>query len=278
MLLLLPLALGGGLGVLVLGTWNIFRRTTPHLSNEDLLHEDTAVAQDTKMQIVHKLSDEDRDELKKAFAKGEDFLWIYNLGQPLGDDSDDCSLDKEQYAQQVSYMMEFLIQIAESFGHIIKCTDKEGNYLGAICLMPPVHHRLCRAYMMKTAITGLGQPPEIVRNDPERYARFSSFEQTLEHHEDVMKGEYADNHWYVQTLGVAVSAQGKRVGSRLLKQAVHLAGDLPIFLDCHDGNVAFYQKNGYQVKKRYRIQPKATSGSKQVVEGFPFNGMVYHHK
>ena len=271
MILLLSLTLGGVL--VVLGTWNVFRRRIPHFSDEDLLHEDFVVAQDTKMQIVHKLSDRDRDKLKKAFALGDDFLWIYNLGQPLDD-----SLDKERYAQQVSYMMEFIIQIAESYGHVMTCTDKEGNYLGAMCLIPPVHHMLYKAYMIKTAIAGLGQPPEVVRNDPERNARFAAFEQTLEHHEDVMKGKYADNHWYVQTLGVAVSAQGKRVGSRLLKQAVHLAGDVPIFLDCHDGNVAFYEKNGYQVKKRYTIQPKVPSSNKHDIEGFPFNGMVYHRK
>jgi hypothetical protein len=41
-----------------------------------------------------------------------------------------------------------------------------------------------------------------------------------------------NNHWYVLNQGVAVTAQRKRIRPRSLQQTTHLAGDLPLYLEC----------------------------------------------
>jgi ribosomal protein S18 acetylase RimI-like enzyme len=274
--MILFLALGGlitAAGAAAACWKNVFRRRDVDLTDADLMPEDPSITKNTKMTVVRKLTSVDRAALKQAFAESPEFVWIYS-GKSNVQLLDPTALKKLE--EQNSYMMEFVILLAESYGHIIKCVDNEsGTYQGSICLIPPVSSSLYMAYMLKTML-GVGKPPSAITEDAVRNARFKSFGQTIEQHHDVMKD--AHKHWYVLVLGVGVSAQGKRVGTRLLQQAAYLAGDLPVFLECHDGNVAFYQKNGYELKKRYMFGPaysKDVKCSASDEAQFPFDAMVY---
>lgn len=40
------------------------------------------------------------------------------------------------------------------------------------------------------------------------------------------------------------------------------APSLPIFLECHNSNVGFYEKNGYEIKKTHVMSPKSDSEDK----------------
>jgi len=94
-------------------------------------------------------------------------------------------------------------------------------------------------------------------------ARFLSFGQSEQHHHEIMQDCLKD-HWHILNLGVAPS-----VGRCLLEQAIHLAGQKPLFLECHNENVSYYEKFGFQRKKNYDFQtPRDESKST-----FSFNAM-----
>ena len=73
-------------------------------------------------------------------------------------------------------------------------------------------------------------------------------------------------------LGVSPAAQGKGVGRKLIAAAAELAGDLPMYLECSDDNVPFYQKQGFTLAKQFLITPK---GNLEDAMPFPYNGMVH---
>jgi len=77
-------------------------------------------------------------------------------------------------------------------------------------------------------------------------------------------------HWQVINLGVVPNAQGRGVGTALLQAAFEIAGDLPVYLACQDGNVFFFQKNGFAVSQRFMLEPKGMENA----TSFPFNAMV----
>mmetsp|Transcript_36209 Transcript_36209/g.87649 ORF Transcript_36209/g.87649 Transcript_36209/m.87649 type:complete len:266 (+) Transcript_36209:36-833(+) len=237
--------------------WNTFRRRTPHLTQEDLLPDPL----NDDLQVVRRFTEEDSAGLKEAFGSSRDFVWILKDGDNLeGEDADDM-------ASLTSYLMDFLIYIADRYGHIIKSVDKDGKYQGSLVLIPPVKPFLYKAYEF-ASIAHNGKPPSFVWDDASRKARFHAFTEREKRHHEVMH-DCIDDHWNVLILGVAPSAQGKRVGSRLLQQAIHLGGDKPLFLDCHNGNVPYYEKHGFQVGKNYAFEtPKGTSKS-----AFYYNAM-----
>ena len=122
---------------------------------------------------------------------------------------------------------------------------------------------------MRTVVS-LGKPPASDMGK-EVEARFSAFGVTLEEHHAIMKD--CKPHWYVPNLAVAESAQGKGVGRILNHVAIAMANGEPLYLDCHDDNVAFYSKMGYEVKKNFIIMPKTESSA-----SFPFNGMTHGYQ
>jgi len=104
-------------------------------------------------------------------------------------------------------------------------------------------------------------------------ARFDGFRVLEREHQQFMKDQ---PHWYVSTLGVLSAAQGRGIGRMLVETAKTLAGSLPLYLECHDDNVAFYQKCGLKVHTRFMLKP----GSQASQDGpdaaaFPYNSMVY---
>lgn len=254
------LGLGFGLAKIAFAgsIWNVFRRRIPDLTQDDLLlHNDPVVHHhaDDDLRVVRKLTEGDKLGLKAAFCTSPHFIWLLK-----GDDKLKGEEDFRKMASVTSYLMDFIIYLAENYGHIIKSVDEDGNYQGSIVLIPPVTPLLYKAYAFQ-AMMRIGKPPSCLWDDAGRRARFSAFSDIDRYHHDVMQ-DCIDDHWYVLNLGVAPSAQGKRVGTRLLQQAIHLAGDKPLFLNCHNGNVAYYEKYGFECSKNYAFEtPKGTSNA-----------------
>jgi hypothetical protein len=168
----MPYVIIGGLVIastFLAGTaWIVLQRRQPYLTEDALLSD--ASNSTNHLLVLRRSTEADRAALKQVFAKSPDFVWIHNNGNPLSEN------DEAPLAEQVSYMMEFVFQIAESYGHIIKSVDKDGNYQGSTCLIPAVSPSLCNAYEIKAIVTGVGKPPSIIWDHPERKARFESFE------------------------------------------------------------------------------------------------------
>ena len=236
--------------------WNVLRRQIPDLTQNDLLPDPT-----NDLQVVRKLTEKDKAGIKEAFRNSADFVWIVKDGEKLTED------DADDMAATTSYLVDFIIYLSENYGYLIKSVDKDGNFQGILGLIPPVSSFHYKAYNF-AALSHLGTPPSCIWNDVGRKARFHAFGETEKRHHEVMN-DCVDSHYYLHMLAVAPSAQGKRVGTRLIQQAIHLAGDKPLFLDCHNGNVAYYEKYGFKSLKNYPFQPaKDTSKST-----FYFNAM-----
>eukprot|EP00543_Licmophora_paradoxa_P006695 CAMPEP_0202443792 /NCGR_PEP_ID=MMETSP1360-20130828/2970_1 /ASSEMBLY_ACC=CAM_ASM_000848 /TAXON_ID=515479 /ORGANISM="Licmophora paradoxa, Strain CCMP2313" /LENGTH=264 /DNA_ID=CAMNT_0049059581 /DNA_START=145 /DNA_END=939 /DNA_ORIENTATION=+ len=228
---------------------NLLRRRIPDLAQDDLLPDPT-----NDLKVIRNFTEQDKAGLKAAFGDSPDFIWILKDGAKL--EKEDAS-DMES---GTSYLMDFVFYLAENYGHIIKSVDKGGNFQGSIVLVPPVTPFHYKAYTF-AAMAHCGKPPPALWGDANRKARFDAFADISGPHHEAMH-DCLDDHWYLLNLGVSPSAQGKRVGTRLLKQAIHLAGDKPLFLECHNGNAPYYEKYGFQCKKNYPFAaPEGTSRS-----------------
>jgi GNAT superfamily N-acetyltransferase len=80
--------------------------------------------------------------------------------------------------------------------------------------------------------------------------RFNAFTKALGGNHPVVM--VTQDHWHIGNVGVAKTAQGKGVGSNLMKTALSVIKDHDtttgkarrVYLECHDGNVPFYNKMG----------------------------------
>jgi GNAT superfamily N-acetyltransferase len=122
------------------------------------------------------------------------------------------------------------------------------------------------AWMVQTGIR-LGAPP--LQDDAGIAERFKSFGVTKDYHHKVMGDK---NHWWVATLAVAPAAQGKGVGTTLLKQAKAMADreGQSLYLECTDNNVSYYTHHGFQLRLRYFLEPES-----DISDSYPMNAMVY---
>ena len=239
---------GIGFVLLCLATtiWNLVWRREPYLSPKDLLNTNNDLKH-INLKVVRKISAAARQGIKDAFWKSPDFLWMIKGSEAFTDD------DIPALKDLMTYLIEYVMCMGETYGHIIKSMDDDGNFQGCMILIPPTP-----AFRQKLQsippILHTGKPPSSIWNHPGRKARLNAFGQVDHHHHETMK-DCMDSHWYLLTLAVAPSAQGKKVGSRLLQQAFHLAGNLPIFLECHGGNVGYYEKHGFNLQKKYAFEP-----------------------
>jgi len=249
----------GGVAVVVAASlWNLLRRRIPDLTQDDLLEDPT-----NDLQVVRKLTEEDRAGMREAFKTSEDFIWILKDGDELQEE------DADDMAAATSYLVDFMIWIGENYGYIIKSADKDGKFQGAMIIFPPIPSFRFTACMV-AGLPKMGLPPSAIWNDAGRKARLFAYADDAErYHHEAMK-DCINDHWMLLLIGVAPSAQGKRVGTRLLQQVFHLAGDKPLYLDCHNGNVPYYEKNGFKCAKNYAFQP-AKDTSKSTL--FYFNSM-----
>jgi GNAT superfamily N-acetyltransferase len=60
-------------------------------------------------------------------------------------------------------------------------------------------------------------------------------------------------HWYLSHLGVAPHMQGRGVGAALMGAMPPLRDGAPAYLECKPGNVAFYQRFGFDVSGEVTI-------------------------
>lgn len=253
------------------GLWWLFSRRSPRLT-DDILSELPGVkelsSKGVYLHAVSSLSPEARRDVTRAFLSGTDFKWILVGGDGCHPDLDGKGTNREgsevatNHYRITEYMNECCILVAERFGHIIVCTNSkvagEGKFLGSICLVPP--HRSPKLFFLRfmRCVIPLGKPVP-TQISPEAGMRFDAFANaTTAGHRRVLG---CSPHWYVLNLAVSPEAQGKGVGSRLLQtaNAVALAMSgkgVPLFLECRDGNVAFYQKMGFRVKEGYDMVPK----------------------
>ncbi len=222
------LALTGG------GLWRLFRRQAPRVKTEDL-----PPGVDESIQVVLRLTKEERIAAKAVFLAGDDFAWM------VGGKHFKTNLNEKQHTQATFYMLECVLTFAEHFGHIFVSRDTDGKFLGALALIPPYTNSLLFMIHFCLSVTPLGVPAP-VQMGKDVAARFDAFSQgTADCHKELMK---ETPHWHVQVLGVSNDAQGKGVGRKLMSAATAaIAGETPLYLECHDGNVEFYKNMGYDL-------------------------------
>ena len=226
------------------GLWWLFRRPCKFLTIQDL--PPTTVSNDNNIEVVRHLDDEERTALMRAFLPGEDMRYM------VAGKARDSEVDQTKLESITSSLVGYFIAFCERYGHLLVCRDEHGTFLGAIGLIPPyASERLFTLHFYRTIIP-LGLP-SATRTDKDLAARFQAFAAMESMHKDLMKGI---PHWYVQVVGVSERAQGKGVGKKLIQTAIDLAGGMPMYLDCNNGNVRFYEKVGFAVGKKIEISPK----------------------
>lgn len=248
----------------------LFRRVHPRLSTEQL-HQllqaagiDTDADDGLQVETDYDIPDSEKTKIKEGFLAGSDFRWML-AGKDAAAIDHDAALAKQHY-RLTMWLCECVMKFAQLYGHVIAYRDKKsGELLGCVSLIPPYQTGwLYKAHFMRTVVP-LGRPvPSMLGADVNR--RFEGFLYVEKVHEEVMHGQ---PHWYVANLGVAPSAQGRGIGRRLLTVSKALAGKHPLFLECHDGNVPFYQKFGYEVASRFDLAPTGETS-------YHFNAMVNH--
>ena len=235
--------------------WWLFRRPVRYLTTEDL---PPTVAND--IEVVRKLNEQERNTVKTAFLSGDDFKWLV-----AGKDYK-TNLNEKQHREAVFGFIEYFIAFCERYGHILVCRDMDGILLGAVGFIPPYkNERMYILHFYRTVIP-LGKPAAINMCEGPA-ARCKAFSRVTEEHKELMNGI---PHWYILVIGVSPEAQGKGVGRKLIEAAIAIAGDMPMYLDCHNGNVPFYEKLGFSAGKRYDIIPEKIEDT----SSFQMNGMI----
>jgi len=237
------------------GLWWLFRRPCKHLTNEDL---PPTVSDD--IEVVRELNEEERFAIKTSFLSGDDFRWMVS-----GKDYK-VHLDENQHREATFSCVDYFLACCERYGDILVCRDKDGTFLGAVGLIPPYENQTLYTLHFYRTVIPMGLPAP-VKADKNIAARFQAFSRVATEHEELMKGI---PHWYVQVIGVSDNAQGKGVGTRLMEAATAMAGGMPMYLDCHNGNVSFYERLGFVVGRNYEIVPKEIEDTST----FEMNGMV----
>jgi len=237
------------------GLWWLFRRPCKYLTNEDL----PPTVSDS-IEVVRELNEDERLAIKTPFLDGDDMRWL-----AAGKDYKN-KVDEEQLRSVTFSLGDYFLSFVHRYGHILVCRDKYGIFLGGVGMIPPYKsHTFFNLHFYRSVIP-LGMPPAM-RTDKNIAARFRGFSQVQAVHKELMKDI---PHWYVQVVSVLPNAQGKGVGRKLVEAAIAIAGDTPMFLECHDNNVAFYEKFGFTVGKRYDVVPKGSDDTTP----FPMNSMV----
>jgi len=244
------------------GLWYLFRRPCPHLS--DL--PPSAIIADG-IQVVRQLTAEERLVIQESFLSGDDFRYIV-AGKDYHNNKTMSAVNEPRHRAVTFGVVEYFIAFAERYGHVLVCRDRDdGAFLGAVGLIPPYrHHWLFTLHFYRTVIP-YGKPAALDMG-VEVAARFSAFSVMGRLHEECTKN--VPHHWYVQVIGVSAQAQGRGVGTRLMNAAIALAGSTPMYLECHNDNVPYYERFDFAVKKKIEIVPKGISDTTT----FEMNGMV----
>lgn len=219
------------------------------------------------------IPDQDRKLLYQAFLSGSDFSWMAGMNQDNKNDGDVIA----RHEQVCSYLTNCVVTFAEKYGYVLVQRDENGGYQGSICLVPPYDSWWLSKIQFLASVIPLGQPVPVQMGGLAE-KRFNAFTKALgENHQVVM---VTRDHWHIVNVGVAKTAQGKGVGSNLMKTALSVINDHDtttgkarrVYLECHDGNVPFYNKMGFSQEQRYVMQE---TPSLEMSEPYHYNSMVY---
>lgn len=200
-----------------------------------------------------------RFDFKNSFVVGRDINWL--MTGRVGDDGSSEGVPSEERLGITEYFTGWAMRMCTQYGHVLVCRDDEGNgdVVGVLALMPPYRSRCIFTCHTMRPICTLGCPP----SNPGLTSMLSAMEGG---HQRAVGGF---PHWYVAIVAVDPKAQGQGVGRRLVTAALALADGTPAYLECHDGNVAYYERFGFRVADRYMIEADAAE------EPLPFNAMVH---
>lgn len=253
--MILALALGSLVAATTAGIVVVLRRRSP-----DKI-EVVSSSSNNNVTVRQESSLPESEELKTAFLEGDDFYWMVDS-------------DEKKHRILTFYMIECVIRVAQRYGYIVVQRDTEtGAYQGSVSIMPPGTPFWQGKLQFLASVTSMGRPPVDLWGGiiKERFYAFG--QSTEEHHHSVMA---TPEHWYIITVGVAPTAQGKGVGRNLLNTAIQTIENAdpvrrrPIYLECHDGNVPFYEKMGFNRERRF-----ALNKSSKETNPYYYNSMVY---
>jgi len=118
------------------GWWLIFRRRSSRLTDEDLAPSLDESKPNLSIHTVDRLENNERNNVKDSFLAGPDFRWLTIGGDGREKIKDETT--KELHRDLTHYMVECTIRLAENYGHVIVCRDKNTQeFLGAIHIVPP---------------------------------------------------------------------------------------------------------------------------------------------
>lgn len=204
--------------------WNVFRRRAPYLTNDDLLADTVG-----DLQVVRKLTPADREGLKEAINASFDCLYTVKEEKSVssGDTEEESLHSRDDMEASVASFVDYVLHITENYGHIIKAVDNGGNYQGSVCMIPPVSRHIYKAYnlsaMMHAGMLQLHGWRDLFSS--RRITDGDSFDDRIKKSNHPVLKDCLHDQWYVLNLGVAPSASGKRLGTRMMQQVFHLAKD-----------------------------------------------------
>jgi ribosomal protein S18 acetylase RimI-like enzyme len=138
-----------------------------------------------------------------------------------------------------------LVRFCSVFGEAYTTSDGEGAALW-------VGPRRERPTLWTMIRTGFALPRSMMGLPREARERFFPMMRFIEkRHAELMP----EPHWYLWLLGVAPEAQGRGIGRRLLAPILDRASQegVPCYLETQTmGNVAFYEKSGFEVIREDR--------------------------
>ncbi|MGD2041509.1 MAG: GNAT family N-acetyltransferase, partial [Anaerolineae bacterium] len=115
---------------------------------------------------------------------------------------------------------------------------------GAACWLSPGNTEITLWRILRT---GLGLQRAVASFKPQARKEFLA---VLAYMDKIHKREAPGPHWYLWALGVEPGHQGQGIGSRLIQPVLARADKdgVPCYLETQtEGNVAFYQKQGFEV-------------------------------
>ncbi|KAJ6229739.1 gnat family acetyltransferase [Anaeramoeba flamelloides] len=251
------------------------RRTAPFVKQEQLLkalekypkkNDESEVIK--VIEVTNQLGEKEKDDICVAFESGPDFKWM--------------SLNNihNQVSRFTNYVVKSHINVGLKYGCALEARDQNGNFQGTAVLALPGHS----VNLLQTILTyGLKRPFFMQKKARDEgwgdlmNAKWDSFCRSLgKYHSDNMKKR---DHWYLMVLGVVKSEQGKHVGSKLLNCVLALAkqSNHPVYLECIDENLGFYEKFGFRLMDKIQLNPKQKKGSTKVT-GYQLNAMIWENK
>ncbi|KAJ3435823.1 gnat family acetyltransferase [Anaeramoeba flamelloides] len=258
----------------VLALHILFRRSAPKLTDQQLKEALTKSEKKMKTELSEKvkinkrLAAEEKNAIGQAFASGIDYRWIsyHNL-------HNEC-------LRLATDNINSALNCGSIYGDILELRNDQDKLLGLAALAHPGHNF---TYLQYARSMGFKIPFYMRRKAKKEgwgevvTAKLNLFStDIMKFHKERFK---KIDHWYVMILGVVESAQGQGVGSTLLDCVLALAHQSghPVYLECHEDNVKFYQKRGFKTIKVLTIKPKEKKSLPKLTE-FDFYCMLWDNK